>query len=292
MQEQTLRFGDRTLNCAVGPENGPPLVLHHGVTRCWQDFNALIPALTEDWQVFIPDHRGHGKSDRSVPSYRVADFAADAVALIQQHVHRPVVLAGHSLGALVAALVAAELPGHVRALVLEDPPGSTLAAGLRQSRFNLQFTNTRRLLATARDPETLARDLAGMEVQRPSDGAVVRFSELRDLNAIRFGAECLLQMDPAVLTALVDGRWLEGIDWFGSLAKVECPTLVLRADPACGGMLDEFEAARITSLIPRCTRVEFPGIGHSIHSSQPDQMLALINNFLKINQLQSVMTPP
>src|SRR6185503_18007047 len=131
-----------------------------------------------------------------------------------------------------AALVAAELPRHVDALVLEDPPGSTLADGIRQSRFNLQFTNTERLLATARDVETLARELAGMQVQRPNDGAVVRFSEIRDLSAIRFGAECLLQMDPAVLTTLVQGRWLEGIDWFGSLSKIECSTLLLRADPA------------------------------------------------------------
>jgi len=290
MQEQMLRFGDNTLNCAVGPENGPPLVLVHGVTRCWQDFNALLPSLTERWHVFALDHRGHGKSGRRVPSYRVADFAADAVALIEKHVPRPAILIGHSLGALVAALVAAELPRHVDALVLEDPPGSTLADNIRQSRFNLQFTNTERLLATTRDVEILTRELAAMSVQRPSDGAVVRFSELRDMSAIRFGAECLLQMDPAVLTTLVRGRWFEGIDWFGSLAKIECPTLLLRADPACGGMLDESEAARITSLIPRCLRVDFPGIGHSIHSSQPDKMLALVTNSLENNKLLHART--
>ena len=285
MQEETLRLGDRTLNCAVGPENGPPLVLLHGVTRCWRDCEALLPDLIERWHVFAPDHRGHGKSGRAAPAYRVADFAADAVALIETHVPGPAVLVGHSLGAMVAAVVAAERPWLVRALIMEDPPGSTLAAGIRQSRFRLQFTNTVRLLGTTRDVETLTCELANMQVHRPSDGAIVRFSELRDLEAIRFGAEYLLQMDPAVLTTLVQGRWLEGIDWFGSLSKIECPALVLRADPAYGGMLDESEAVRITSLIPRCARVDLPGIGHSIHSSQPDRMLALIRNFLETNQL-------
>ena len=287
MQERRLRVGEHVLNCAVGPENGPPLVLLHGVTRCWRDFVPLFPDLIERWQVFAPDHRGHGKSDRSAPHYRVADFATDAVALIEQHLPGPVVLLGHSLGALVAALVAAELPGRVRALILEDPPGSTLAGGIRQSRFHLQFANTERLLATARDAESLTRELAEMEVQRPSDRAVVRFRELRDLAAIRFGAECLLQLDPAVLTTLGQGRWFEGLDWFGSLAKIECPTLLLRADLACGGMLSDVEAARITSLIPRCSRLDLPGIGHAIHSTQPDKMLSLLTDWLESTGIES-----
>jgi pimeloyl-ACP methyl ester carboxylesterase len=222
----------------------------------------------------------------------VADFAADAVALLEQFVPAPAVLIGHSLGALVAALVAAKLHEHVRALVLEDPPGTTLAQDIRRSPFHLQFTNTERLLATARDAEGLTRELAGMQVQRPGDGALVRFSEIRDLATIRFGAECLLQMDPAVLRTLLEGRWLEGLDWFGSLRQIECPTLLLRADPACGGMLDQGEAERIASSIHRCARVDLPGVAHSIHSTQPDRMLELMTNFLKANELPSPRITP
>lgn len=292
MQEHTLRVGERTLNCAIGPENGPPLVLFHGVTRCWQDWNPLLSALTERWQVFALDHRGHGKSGRVPPHYRVADFAADAVAFLDAHVPGPAVVLGHSLGAMVAALVVAMRPGRVRAVVLEDPPGTTLAEGIGQSRFHLQFSNMVHLLATARDVETLTRELANMEVQRPSDGAIVRFGELRDLSAIRFGAECLLQMDPAVLTPLVQSRWLESLDWFGALPKIDCPALLLRADPICGGMLTESEATRITSLIPRCTRVDLPGVPHAIHSNQPDKMLAFVTHFLESNHLFSPKTQP
>lgn len=292
IQEQPLRLGNRNLNCAVGPANGTPLVLFHGVTRCWRDFDSLFPSLIKRFQLFAPDHRGHGRSSRVAPHYRVVDFAADAVAFIDAYVSTPAILVGHSLGAMVAAVVAAERPGRVCALILEDPPGTTLAANFLQSRFQLQFTNTARLLTTVRDVESLTRELASMEVQRPSDGTVVRFSEIRDLSAIRFGAECLLQMDPAVLSPLIEGRWLEGINWFDSLSQIECPTLLLRADPACGGMLDETEADRITSLIPRCARVDLPGVSHSIHSSQPDRMLALITNFLDTNQLLPKGTQP
>jgi pimeloyl-ACP methyl ester carboxylesterase len=214
------------------------------------------------------------------------------MALVERHVAAPAVLTGHSLGALVAALVAAQLPGNVRALILEDPPGSTLADGLAQSRFHLQFTNTERLLSERKDLGALTAELALMPVQRPIDGALVPFSEVRDLEAIQFGAECLLQMDPAVLKTLVQGRWLDGLDWFAALPKIACPTLVLRADPAQGGMLKEAEASRITSLIPHCTRVDLPGVAHSIHSSEPKQMLALVTDFLEYHQLLSARTQP
>ncbi len=290
MREQALRVGGRTFNCAVGPKNGPPLVLFHGVTRCWRDFNALLPALIERWQIFAVDHRGHGNSSRVPQHYRIADFAADAAAFMDAHISKPAILIGHSLGAMVAAVVASERPDRVRALVMEDPPGTTLAGNFRQSRFHLQFTNTARLLTTARDVESLTRELANMDVQRPRDGTIVRFSDIRDLNAIRFGAECLLQMDPAVLAPLVQGRWLEGMDWFGSVSKIKCPTLLLQADPTCGGMLNEDEAGRITSLIPHCARVDLPGVSHAIHSTQPDRMLALITNFLETNNLLSTET--
>lgn len=97
---------------------------------------------------------------------------------------------------------------------------------------------------------------------------------------------------PAVLTTLVHGRWLKGIDGFDSLSKIECPTLLLGADPACGGMLDESEAAQIMSPIPQCAGVESPGVSHSIHSTRPDKMLAPSTKFLEINNLLATGTQP
>jgi len=291
MHEFTFRLNDKSLTGAIGPAHGPPLVLLHGVTRCWRDFEAVLPPLAERWQIFALDHRGHGGSDRAA-DYRVADYAADAIEVLDAHVPAPAILLGHSLGAMVAAIVAAERPHRVRALILEDPPGTTLAQGLRKSPFALQFANMRRLLSSAHSLETLARDLAALPVQRPGDGAVVKLGELRDTNALRFLAECLLRLDPGVLDTLNDGRWLDGLDWFAALPRITTPTLLLRAEPRLGGMLDSREADRIAALIPRCARVDFGDAEHLIHATMPERMLALLDDFLQTNTLLPKRTRP
>src|SRR5687767_921873 len=112
MTERTVRSGSAgTLNVSTGPATGPPLVLLHGVTRRWQDYAPLLPTLTLRWHVHALDFRGHGKSDRTAEgAYRVADYVADAAALLRD-VGKPSVVYGHSLGAMVAAGVAAAEPG-------------------------------------------------------------------------------------------------------------------------------------------------------------------------------------
>lgn len=279
--EERFQVGDLSLNASLGPANGPPLLLIHGVTRCWQDWSVLLPQLTQRWRVIALDLRGHGASERSnLGEYLIRDFAADAVRFLELLGGEPVVVFGHSLGAMVAAVVAAHAPGRVRALVLEDPPGTTLAERVRESPFHLQFAGIQRLLATPRSVDDLTRALADLPVRRPGDGAVVKFSELRDPAALRFSAECLLKMDPSVLEPLLAGRWLDGLDWFAELPRIACPTLLLRADPALGGMLSAVEAERVAACIPVCRRVDLPGIGHNIHSTQPQRTLELVNSFL------------
>jgi pimeloyl-ACP methyl ester carboxylesterase len=168
----------------------------------------------------------------------------------------------------------------VRSLVLEDPPGTLLETGLKESRYYMQFTGVQRLLATPRPADELAQALAELPVQHPTDGRTVAFGELRDEAALRFAAECLVKVDPGVLDAIVEGRWLEGMDWFGELKRIECRTLLLQADMPFGGMLREAEAALIEANIGQCRRVSFPGCGHGIHSTEPARYIEEVTRFL------------
>ena len=92
-------------------------------------FNALtyctlLEPLARKARILAPDLRGHGRSTLTAragwrPSWR--DLRDDLVALIDAAEGPPMVLAGHSMGAVVALLAAGRRPDRVRAVVMLDP---------------------------------------------------------------------------------------------------------------------------------------------------------------------------
>ena len=67
------------------------------------------------WHVYAPDLRGHGASSWTPGRYRLWDYAADMVSLLERVIGEPAVIVGHSLGGEVAIIVASERPDLVRA---------------------------------------------------------------------------------------------------------------------------------------------------------------------------------
>lgn len=277
--EQTFHCDAGAINVARGPAHGPPLLLLHGVGRRWQDFLTLTPALAQRWQVHALDLRGHGQSARA-SQYRVIDYAQDVIAYLRTHVGAPAVIYGHSLGALTAAAVAAELPRLVRAVVLEDPPAPALLHNLPQTPFFAQFTGMQQLAGTQRSTAEVARELADLRLPGP-DGGSVRLGDLRDAAGLRFVACGLRDVDPALYTPLLQGQWLDDYDAARVFAAIHCPALLLRADERCGGMLRSDEADELTAAMPDCLRIDLPGVGHLLHWLAPDAVLRLTMNFLE-----------
>src|SRR5436190_11761322 len=101
-QESSVSVGDLRLNRMIGPASGPVVVLLHGVLRRWQTFHPLLPHLASRWQLHGLDFPGHGASDRLSGEYRVCDYVATAEQFVRGNFTQPVVLYGHSLGAMVA----------------------------------------------------------------------------------------------------------------------------------------------------------------------------------------------
>lgn len=275
-EELQLQSGN---NFARGPKHGPPLLFLHGVLRRWQDFTPLFPALTPRWHVHALDFRGHGSSNPG-RSYRVADYVEDAVAFLQTQVDEPAVLYGHSLGAMVACGAAAAVPDRVRAIVLEDPPFETLGRDIRRTVFYTQFEGMRDALQRcSTDPDALARELA--EIRLPTPKGLVRLGDLRDPTQLRFSASCLLKIDPAIFDPLLAGEWLDGYEVETVLTTLRCPTLLLAADWGAGGMMPPDLTDRVERLIPRCTRVDLKGIGHTAHWADLETVLKLTAGFLE-----------
>lgn len=114
--------------------SGPIVVAVHGITANGLTFAELSGVLAG--QVWAPDLRGRADA-RDLPGpWGISRHADDVVEVLEHavaHQGSPVVLTGHSMGAFVAAAVAARRPDLVSRLVLIDggvafpPPAGTTA---------------------------------------------------------------------------------------------------------------------------------------------------------------------
>ncbi|MDE2246414.1 MAG: alpha/beta hydrolase [Xanthomonadaceae bacterium] len=99
----------------------PPLLLLHGLTgngACW---TPLARSLANEYDVVMPDARGHGQSSTPLHGYRYEDHARDVMALIHGLGLSCPLLLGHSMGGMTAAVVASQAAGMIRGVILVDP---------------------------------------------------------------------------------------------------------------------------------------------------------------------------
>jgi pimeloyl-ACP methyl ester carboxylesterase len=98
--------------------NGDPLVLLHGGLVDSRFFEPNLPALAERFRVYTPERRGQGHTADVEGPITYQLMADDTVAFLDAVIGRPAHLVGHSDGAVVAMLVAAQRPDLVDRLVL------------------------------------------------------------------------------------------------------------------------------------------------------------------------------
>lgn len=263
---------------AAGAVTRPSLLLLHGVSRRRATFAPLLPWLLPRFHLHAYDQRGHGESARA-GGYFVRDYASDARAVVDSI--GTSVLYGHSLGALVALLTAAARPDAVAGIVLEDPPGPSFLSAIDRSPYAAVFS----LYRTHAGSGLSVGDLARVIAAAPLPGAVgmpaTTFGATRDPANVRFTASCLKSLDPATMAPLLANAWLDGIDWDSTLRRVACPVLVLRADPARGGMLPDGDFRSLCETLADATPIDLPGIGHNAIGQQPDLVPRLVMPFLE-----------
>jgi pimeloyl-ACP methyl ester carboxylesterase len=119
-------------------QGSPTVVLLHGTPRFSFHFALVQPKVAEFARVCVYDRAGDAWSD-PVPGQPTAEIFIDELDRVIRHVspRRPVVLAGHSIGAVLARAYYARHAGRVSAMVLIDPPRSPSVGVARKQRATL-----------------------------------------------------------------------------------------------------------------------------------------------------------
>lgn len=246
----------------TGDSSKPPIVLAHGFSddgACWLQTALDLEA---SYDIIMPDARGHGLSARVRPGEPV-DMVADLVGIIQALELRHPIVGGHSMGAMEAFQLGVRYPDLPRALLLEDPPWwqPTLRQATSQPAEHpmMPWVDTITRL-------TLDELVAQARQEHPTWPEWV----------IETWCPAKKRVDPNILS-IIDIR---GDDWPEGVPQLACPTLLVTADPAHGGIVTPDIAARVQALNPRCSIAHIPGTGHHIRFEDYAAYMRHVQSFL------------
>lgn len=256
----TLPNGIRLAYVELGDPDGPPLLLLHGYTDSSRVWTILAPYLA-DHRILIPDQRGHGASDAPQCCYAMSDFADDARLFLDALDVEQAAVVGHSMGSMVAQVLAAEHPRRVTRLVLV---GSTALPAL--DRQSWMWTNIMALSDPIASNTDFLRQWGPDSSPTPVDPRLAAFYEPEIAATPRHVWRSVLRE----LLEIPIGRYAPDI---------EAPVLILS-----GGRDEIFPAEHHDSLIAAYPAAEarvFADLGHNLVLERPEEVGPVLAGFLR-----------
>lgn len=255
----------------------PPLLLLHGFldgAACWL---RTAQALEHEFDVVMPNARGHGRSQRSDAQYDPDQLVEDAAGIVRALGLAPVRVLGHSLGGGIGIHLADRHPDLVRALIVEGwsdaaGGGADLAKAPGYEQWFSAYVAWLERLKT----QTHAERMASALTRLPPGAPVLPEEEYVpwvdncahvDLDLVRLGA---------TLWSRVKGDLQATKE---ALARVGCPVLVMKSDffptPGERRIVDEPRER------PNVRLVRFEHTGHVIHSEAFEPFVGLTRDFFR-----------
>jgi pimeloyl-ACP methyl ester carboxylesterase len=273
VEPQSLRTSIGRLNVHSllwGAPAAPAVLLIHGAGMHARWWDAVAPVLAREYRLIVPDLRGHGETDwAEPPSYMIEDFAADLTALLDHLGVGRVAILGHSMGGRVAAWMAAHMGERPWACGLVE----TRMSALSQERID-DWRGTRAGQGPRQGFATKAEALAKFRITptEPNVAQAIR-DHLAEHAVVLSRGEWFLRFDRGVLQ--LDGTRIA--DFFPLLARISCPTLVVRGQSST--VLGEAGCEAMVRIVPRGEQALLPG-GHHCVLGDPAQAAKVLDDFL------------
>lgn len=146
-------------------DNGPNLVLLHGLFGSHENLGVLARGLAAHCRVHAVDLRNHGRSPHA-DTMNYPDMAADVRATMDAHGLEQAVVIGHSMGGKVAMELALTAPERVAGLVALDIAPVTYARSHDTELTVMQALDTSALASRSEADKALAAELPNPAIRQ------------------------------------------------------------------------------------------------------------------------------
>jgi pimeloyl-ACP methyl ester carboxylesterase len=229
-----------------------PIVLINGATNDGDnDWGTIAPELARRYRVFVPDCRGHGRSNNPRMSYSFKELAEDVAAFIRAMGYDQAHVIGHSNGGNVALVTLLEHPEVIRTCIPQ-------AANAYVTRYLIERE------PKVFDPERMARE------------APEWLHEIKSLHNEVHGNEYWRDLLWLTMKEIISEPNYSPAE----LRRVETPVLVIMGAEDTVNAPDE-QAQYIANNI-RDAELWIPEkTGHNVHMERSEEWLAKVLDFLK-----------
>ena len=257
------------IQVAIWEGAGKEILCIHGLTANCRFWDCLANVLSPHHRVIAMDLRGRGLSDKPPTGYSIDSHCKDVLALMDDlGLERPVLM-GHSLGAFISLVFAAQTPQRVDRLILVDGGGkltetqmAKVFAGIKPSldRLGKIFHSFEDYLSQMKQAPYL----------QPWNSFMEKYFQY-EVEEVEGGVRS--RVHPKHIEE--EAQNLGKVDSTQFYQKVISPTLILRATK---GMLakDDFVlpedvADRMVREMPRAKRFDVEDVNHYTILFQPDE---------------------
>jgi 3-oxoadipate enol-lactonase len=240
-----------------GPPDGPAILWANSLgtdLRMWDSVVARLPG----WRHIRFDKRGHGLSATLAGPWEVTDIAGDAVALLDHLGVRRAVIAGCSVGGMVAQAVAIDHPARTRAVILSNTAPRIGTAEAWAARIDTVQAGGMGAIAGAVMERWFAPEFRASDAAKPWETMLTR------CDPVGYAGTCAA---------------LARADFRAQIGQIACPALVIAGghDLATPPEL----VAETAAMIRNAALVTLPESGHIPAIDAPDATAKAVAAFLK-----------
>ncbi len=247
-------------------ENGPVLVILHGLFGQSDNWAGIARKLSDTYRIYTLDLRNHGESDHS-DEFSYDLMAEDVIETLEAAFLEDVHLLGHSMGGKVAMVVAQRKPELLSSLLVADiapkyykPHHQEILAGLNAlNPAEIASRNEAEEVLKKQIPDFGTRQFLLKNLGRKEDNSFEWKFNLKTIT-----------------------EKIAGIGKATDSVESDVPTLFYKGEKS--NYIKEEDYENIISLFPNAEFKTMDGAGHWLHAENPSEMVKTIREWISKNE--------